>query len=1441
MANKLTSITTQYRTYKVDQVLTHTQLNESIAFFEDQDRLTRVFLQGVGLVCGFKANIVGPKGKIRITQGVGVTTDGDLVKLYQNIKGKDEKNMDIPFIDYTHFRVFEDDKGKYTSHFTHEGIPLKLWEIIPESRVTESDTVLEELDDLRNKVVLLYLENFPKEAELCSGIDCDNQGIEQVVRLRVLLTTQEDAKKIINKDSVYQKLETSQVYKNLKKVPLKRVLLNGSNTKKLQSLEDRYYKAIHEPNTRDILYKGLKDILTFLNVSNFDFDLKPHLAKLFIPKPKHFLHPFQYDYDWLKDLINTYHEILDTFFEFDTACMPDIKAFPKHLMLGILEDSSQFPAYRHDFYPSPITGNPDTTKKIHQLIERLVLILKSYGIYESEIKITPSNLQGKLGSKAIPYYYKPSSQLVNHWNYQLKIRNQQDGVYRYFRETDPINNQTKTPLEFDLDEVDFFRVEGHFGHQYENALINLKDQVKKYNLDFDVKALAINEVDQELDLDKYKCHFEDLMVLLDAWNDEISCITGKISAFFSSIDLRDPKAASGEMTDSEGETAKGEEAEAVEVVKAKEKALISTFEKESQTVEEKEWEKVAMLIRMGKITIAEAQKLYPHLFDSTKDYKTKNREDIQESISHNISDSTGSLGKVFESTIKEEGAKYYSFNDIKVEAEKAAQEYVKEFGLEASYQQAFVNQPIEIIAASYDLSNYIPERLIDLNEQILAEYDKSIEKLCKKLKEFSKKIETLDLDDRQIAYYQSQALFFSSICCASKKLKILKAEIETRKEKILMELQLSNFIEHHPGLEHQAGVPRGGTFILVYFNKARKKFTKAEEFQEAIKGQLEGSGEAKAIIKAEAISREEALHMEKVTEFGREEFEKDLPKGFLNLLRTKGLLKSTLPDKTVVADFMLPYRCCSDCNPVNFVVPRPVVFLGLKLDTYCLGLTEGPIPFEVIPTDGNVKPTQEVPGLLISGHSMSIDPSVFPEELLGEEISFMVNDEPTNAKLTVYQSPVFSINPSGGTLTNPEITFSATPNFENAEYLWDFGDGTHSTEKTVTKTYELPINEENKVTVSLTITPENGACPKTQTQEFIFEEAAEEVSLDLEPKVICRDLQPDPILFQVKPEDGIVKGEGVQSTTDGFVFNPLLVSDINLGKALTFTVNGKSTDLVVRVFEKPKLEFEGKHSGSTGETVTVSFTVTTPFPAGTIYHWTINGKELEPIEKTNFTQSFPRDIGEVKAQVAVNLDNVCEETRSEIKSIPIIIIESDTGNCIEEGSNFIQALSRKYQTLTQSTDFEKIDDLGREIISPAVDVIFKIGEEDQNFLNGNHNDNLAEMLIPHITSFTKYIIEMNQSEELGIVVMKEILGDFVKLSYQLVKCQERSILNESQELVNRIFDNITQSMKRLLEQQIKWDTEKSTQSFLVDIVPAIEDVDFVLEAIKIHLDLLENS
>ena len=47
MSAKLSTITTQYRRFTKNQVLTEGNLNEVVDFFDDQDRLSRIYLSGV--------------------------------------------------------------------------------------------------------------------------------------------------------------------------------------------------------------------------------------------------------------------------------------------------------------------------------------------------------------------------------------------------------------------------------------------------------------------------------------------------------------------------------------------------------------------------------------------------------------------------------------------------------------------------------------------------------------------------------------------------------------------------------------------------------------------------------------------------------------------------------------------------------------------------------------------------------------------------------------------------------------------------------------------------------------------------------------------------------------------------------------------------------------------------------------------------------------------------------------------------------------------------------------------------------------------------------------------------------------------------------------------------------------------------------------------------
>ncbi|MFW5756952.1 MAG: hypothetical protein ACOCWK_10130, partial [Tangfeifania sp.] len=113
MAEKLEKITTHYHTFVDNQVLTKDQLNQFIGYFEDQHRLSRVFLHGVGTVCGFKLNLNPAENQIIISQGVGVTTDGDLIQLKKAVPEEPFKSIDLEKLQYGFFKKFEDNVVGY--------------------------------------------------------------------------------------------------------------------------------------------------------------------------------------------------------------------------------------------------------------------------------------------------------------------------------------------------------------------------------------------------------------------------------------------------------------------------------------------------------------------------------------------------------------------------------------------------------------------------------------------------------------------------------------------------------------------------------------------------------------------------------------------------------------------------------------------------------------------------------------------------------------------------------------------------------------------------------------------------------------------------------------------------------------------------------------------------------------------------------------------------------------------------------------------------------------------------------------------------------------------------------------------------------------------------------------------------------------------------------
>ncbi len=1013
MGTKLTAITPEYSSFENDQVLTAAQLNEFLNYFDDQDRLSRISLSGVGIVCGFKLNFT-PAQQLILSQGCGITTDGDLLKLQVSIPDSEGlKRIDIPEILYTHFTPFVDNKAFYKPFFYKEsgGIEeqIPLWELLPSDSVT-TELPISDLPDLEDKVVLLYLESYNEDADLCVGISCDNQGILQVQNLRVLLVNQEDADYILSFDTIFDSHNILSTYFNLSDVVVPRVLVNETNTESFTELNQSYNVAILKDGITGDVKTGIESMLMKLNMESEAIEIIQLMDSLFNVGvlPQNALY-FQYRYDLYRDVIDTYLEMKELFLEGNCLCSPDIHSFPKHLMLGKLiptEEDTLYKRYRHSFYKSPILCCNDAAfERFQSLVARLIEQMRTYikgSIPRGEIKITPSKYNSLLGDKAIPFYYHLQNSLLNKWSYEKTIRNQQRRNLSYHTGLLAPAAAIQTPLKYNLESFNFLRIEGHQGYLYSEAMDRI-NQIKYNNgLSFDLKALGITiSPDETINIEDYMCEFADLQILLDTWRKEHECIMANASYYLSGYSLVKPN-TNGRL-----------------------------------------------------ITYLNPIKVKKPLNSLTPDNgtQTATKEKYINPVQENLDTSDGTMGKVVASVLKDfEGC---SANDIifQVHLEFAKWDFSR---WNPVVYDTTVNKPMEILAHSYVLLNVLPQKLPNFTPQIITSYSINASNICS----LAKKVQAVntgeippvlppmpvgdvaipdipvekasgdfnndynsDFATKSVLYKEPSMvnlLMFqlAEICCSIQKLQAIIDEIEVRKQRILLKMKLSEFVKTHPGLEHHAGTLHGGTFILVYLTNS----------------------------------------------------------------------VSGIPANTVVADFSLPYLCCSDCSPVNYIMPRPLVSLSLSQSTFCIGKDEGPLFFTVSPNDGEIKPDQEVPGLTIIEHQLLIDPELIPDSLIGIPIYFSVNDQPTSCNLTFYKTPVADFNVPESPTNETEIEFSALGDFEEGTtFYWEFGDGSTSNERTVLHEYVLPVNEENRVVVTLTVTPPNGACPVQIQKEITFE------------------------------------------------------------------------------------------------------------------------------------------------------------------------------------------------------------------------------------------------------------------------------------------------------------------------------------------------------------------
>lgn len=995
-----------YEEFRPDQVLTHNNLNKLVDYFEDQDRLTRTHLSGVGIGCGLKI-LSYSNSKIKISKGFGITTDGDLVK-----------SSESEFLYYTALS----DNGKY---------PLFEGKKVFELHTTESAASLTDeipLADLKAQegifpvdcMLIAYVESFTEDEGLCGGFGCDDTGNKVYANLKFLITHKDNYGDFIAKDTIYKNHDVLTYYDDLPDLCVTRLILKHENTQSAIDIHNQFQDGW----LFNDLAKELKNaIVTILNKLEHRIDLKSlgiyeeEIKKLFVDifeaTESDFDFEIQYKYDLLKDLLDTYQHIRDLLLDINFECVPNVSAFPKHLLLGTLVEATR-EATRHQFYPSPIiTGNNENLTTIKTLAVKFFALLKEYYVPDMDataIKITPSrDYTFPLTERTIPYYYLTEELLVSHWStFKNRLRKTGNQLAYHIKNLKD-SPCVQKPLAYDHLDKEFYRIEGHLGKDHISALKEIQKQKADYNLAFDVKTVSIGNPIKIEDLDEVKCSTKNYEILLQAWEKEFNCIAKSAEAFFKQYKYTDT---------GDNYTAVYEHADRF---KTASNAASMTM---------------AMEDLKKRKTIARAKAI-------VEGKESIENKFLAEYEVYEGAPKTDSLEFAIQYAYE-----YAGVNNVPGYVEAIALAYIKDnTDSDISDEEAYfyIENPIKIITnlqSVRDLYHVDVSSLYETDKTLA--FDAAITKLCTDSKQALLALSNLKAGssfgtrahDKMYEFYVYEV---SKICCLKEKINWVKEQLDEIRNNAYKDLILSELVVKHPGIEHMAGVPKGGTFLMVYLGEP----TKDE--------------------KIERIS----------SEF----------------------------DSRILFDFALPYMCCSDCPPETIVFqPEVTVLPDAKLDPriFCIQGDAAPDPviFTDIQPEGAVITCPQAPDavFLNDAEQTVFDPMVIAmdEALVGQTISFLVNEKipQSNTDAIVYRIPQAITLTEGvhdwldnevETKVSVNINSSIADAFANVSYLkmvWTDESGTEIGEGEKLEDFSITVSlDENELTrtFTLTISADNNA------------------------------------------------------------------------------------------------------------------------------------------------------------------------------------------------------------------------------------------------------------------------------------------------------------------------------------------------------------------------------
>jgi hypothetical protein len=480
----LEEIDTVYTVFEKDQVLTDEQLNGVVRYLDDQRRLASVRLVGVGIGCGLRPSIAD--GVVKVTRGAGVTTDGDLVSLPADTI-------------YDRFKAYDESAPRYAPFYSGE-TRVTLYELLEQGVDDPQATPLGSFgattgQSLAEQAVVMLMESYVKDEDLCTGNDCDNLGKDAANTVKALLVDADTASGLL------EALRTPRgAAANLREIVIARPAIpTGITTPAAFAVPYRATCATLDAAVRAQLARIYQECGPLFE-ADLPADPFPQWGARLDAIKASFAERdagIQYYYDFLKDLAETFNDFVRVMSEDSTVCCPSTGAFPKHLVLGGLDKTAAAAAVRTGFYPSPMVGGDERGEHARLLVSKIGALMAAFRLPQGAggaVRIVPSHFEDRcLEDRAIPYYYAVGGRtpIQEVWSYELARRGLGACNYSYNAADYGATGAAASPLTASIGRFPFFRIEGHVGNSIGSVVETLTSQIRAGNLPFTVRAVVL--------------------------------------------------------------------------------------------------------------------------------------------------------------------------------------------------------------------------------------------------------------------------------------------------------------------------------------------------------------------------------------------------------------------------------------------------------------------------------------------------------------------------------------------------------------------------------------------------------------------------------------------------------------------------------------------------------------------------------------------------------------------------------------------------------------------------------------------------------------------------------------------------------------------------------------------------------------------------------------